>query len=242
MSEIEVVLKPLADGGVLVELREEISPETGRSCLLLSEAIRSAWPLGGPGRLLDLVPAYRSLAVYFDPDLTDAVEARAFVARVLRGLRFPPPQEARIEARWRVPVVYGGAEGPDLPAVAEALGLGEEDVVRLHGETIYRLYMYGFAPGHASLAENPRQLQIGRRSEPRAAVEQGAVGLGGRQCGIYSLRGPGGLHIIGRTAIRLFFPAQVPPTPMAVGDEVQFYAVESLAQASNLARADGKRL
>lgn len=239
MAEMEFVLKPLGDAAMLVELREEISPEIGRRCLQLRAALEDAWRRGGSGRLLELVPAYRSLAVYFDPDHTDLAEARAFLGRALEGLPPPPAQETTAGARWRVPMVYGGAEGPDLPHVAEALGLGEEEVVRLHGATVYRLYMYGFAPGHASLAESPPQLRIGRRAEPRAAVEQGAVGIGGRQCGIYSLRGPGGLHIIGRTAIRLFFPEQVPPTPMAVGDEVQFYAVESLAEAGRLEWANG---
>ena len=236
MSDLDVTLRPLGDAGVLVELREEISPEVGRQCLALRDEISRAWQREGPGRLLDLVPAYRSLAVYFDPDHTDPTDARTFLERVARGFRPPPDHGPQHKARWRVPVVYGGEEGPDLPQVAQSLGLSESEVVRLHGEALYRLYMYGFAPGHASLAESPPPLRIGRRSEPRAAVEQGAIGLGGRQCGIYSLRGPGGLHIIGRTAIRLFFADRVPPTPMAVGDQVQFVAVEMMADAGCLER------
>ncbi len=238
MSDLDVKLRPLGDAGVLVELREEISPEIGRQCLALRDAISRAWQREGPGRLLDLVPAYRSLAVYFDPDRTAPLEASAFLERVVRGFQPVPDQGSQPKTRWRVPVVYGGEEGPDLPQVAHGLGLGEGDVVGLHAEARYRLYMYGFAPGHASLAESPPALRIGRRSEPRAAVEQGAIGLGGRQCGIYSLRGPGGLHIIGRTAIRLFFADRVPPTPMAVGDEVQFFAVETMAAAERLERAE----
>lgn len=229
---MHVELRPLGDSGLLVELPEEISPEVHQVCIALTDAIRREWQGAGPGRLLELVPTYRSLAVYFDPDLTDPSDVHAFVARVASGVsaelgrsRAAPGQ------RWRVPVVYGGDYGPDLPYVADALGLTEPEVVRLHSQAVYRLYMYGFAPGHASLAQNPPELRMGRRSEPRAAVDAGSVGIGGQQCGIYSLKGPGGLHIIGQTAVRLFSPERVPPTPIAVGDAVQFYPVESLDAA-----------
>ncbi len=239
MAELDVTLRPLADSGFLLELKEEISPEISRQCVRLRAAIEEAWRSEGPGRLLDVVPAYRSLAVYFDPDRTDPAEAADFLRRVLAARASPAPQARQSEGtRWRVPVVYGGAEGPDLATVAQGMGLSEVEVVRQHVGTLYRLYMHGFAPGHASMAENPPALRIGRRTEPRAAVEQGAVGIGGRQCGIYSLKGPGGLHIIGRTAVRLFFPEQVPPTPIAVGDEVVFHAVERLEEATRLERVD----
>ncbi|MEC4629897.1 carboxyltransferase domain-containing protein, partial [Bacillus safensis] len=46
-----------------------------------------------------------------------------------------------------IPVCYGGEYGPDLEEVAHYHGLQVEDVIRIHSETTYFVYMLGFTPG-----------------------------------------------------------------------------------------------
>jgi inhibitor of KinA len=64
-----------------------------------------------------------------------------------------------------------------------------------------------------------------RKLQPRLHVEAGAVGIAGRQTGIYPQASPGGWQIIGRTPVALFDPHRQVPTLLKPGDEVQFYSI-----------------
>ena len=46
-----------------------------------------------------------------------------------------------------IPVCYGGIYGEDLEDVAKYAGISTEEVIRLHSEREYPVYMMGFLPG-----------------------------------------------------------------------------------------------
>jgi len=80
----------------------------------------------------------------------------------------------------------------------------------------------GFIPGFAFLSETDDALHIPRRTQPRAVVPAGSVGLAGWQTGIYGLESPGGWQIIGRTSSVMFDPRRKPPFLLRAGDWVRF--------------------
>lgn len=180
--------------------------------------------------MLELVPAFASVAVHYDPArVPDAAHGEpghspyerfgAAVNRVLAELEeglFPAAHEVTI------PVCYGGAYGPDLDDVAQAHGLTAEEVVRQHSGAAYSVYMLGFAPGFAYLGGLPEAIATPRRPEPRMAVPAGSVGIGGNQTGVYPLVSPGGWNLIGRTPVRMFDARRNPPSLLAAGDSVRF--------------------
>lgn len=126
-----------------------------------------------------------------------------------------------------IPVVYGGEFGPDLVRVCETLGLTEAAFVALHtGE--YTVDMLGFIPGFAYIGGLDKRLVIARLAEPRQHVPAGSVGIAGGRSGIYSLPGPGGWPLIGRTSRRLFDPHSTEPFTLAAGMTVVFTAVDTL--------------
>jgi KipI family sensor histidine kinase inhibitor len=127
--------------------------------------------------------------------------------------------------RISVPVFYGGEHGPDLQWVAGHLGISTDDVIRLHTQTIYRVYMIGFTPGYPYMGELPEALAVPRRSTPRTRVPKGSVGIAQRQTGIYPVESPGGWQIIGWTPVELFDPARRRPVLLEMGDRVKFEAV-----------------
>jgi inhibitor of KinA len=87
--------------------------------------------------------------------------------------------------------------------------------------------MIGFLPGFAYMGTVAPDLATPRRSEPRASVPAGSVGIAGRQTGIYPLPSPGGWQIIGRTPLSLFKPAARQPVLFEPGDEVIFYPISA---------------
>ncbi len=103
-----------------------------------------------------------------------------------------------------IPVSYGGASGPDLAAVAEFAECSEADVVQLHTQARYRVYMLGFLPGFAYMGSVDRRIAMPRLDTPRMRVNAGSVGIAGEQTGIYPCDTPGGWRIIGRTSAKLF--------------------------------------
>ena len=84
-----------------------------------------------------------------------------------------------------MPVCYGGEFGPDLADVAAFGGVLDRGRHRAHMRADYRVYMVGFIPGFAYLAEvDPAH----RRAAASVAAHGGAGGFGGDrggQTGIY---------------------------------------------------------
>lgn len=89
-----------------------------------------------------------------------------------------------------------GEYGPDLEEVAHYHGLQVEDVIRIHSETTYFVYMLGFTPGFPYLGGLSKELETPRKEIPRLQISPGSVGIGGNQTGIYPLETPGGWNTL----------------------------------------------
>jgi inhibitor of KinA len=120
-----------------------------------------------------------------------------------------------------VPVCYEGEYAPDLDWVAGQTGLSAEEVVSIHSNGVYRVYMVGFLPGFSYMGVLDERIQVPRKLQP-VNVVAGGVGIAGMQTGIYPLNSPGGWQIIGRTPMRFFDAAEDPPVRLKTGDRVRF--------------------
>src|SRR4029077_17523594 len=107
---------------------------------------------------------------------------------------------------------------------AAALGLTPQRLVEIHCSLFYRVFMLGFVPGFAYMGPLPDELRLPRREVPRTKVPAGSVAIAGEQTAIYPLSTPGGWHLIGRTAVKLFLPESDPPSLFRAGDRVKFFA------------------
>lgn len=172
----------------------------------------------------DVVAAYDTVAVHFDPADGEAVLDR------LREL--DPPEtggggEEPAPETIEIPVAYGGAHGPDLGEVAARLGRSADEVVALHSGALYQVAAIGFSPGFPYLSGLPETLRIGRKASP-VPVPAGAVAIAGGQAGIYPFGSPGGWWVLGRTPARLFDPRRPEPAYLRAGDRVRFVPVEKI--------------
>jgi KipI family sensor histidine kinase inhibitor len=153
-----------------------------------------------------------------------AISGEAFMAaaqgELSRGDLAPEPRGRLHE----IPVVYGGAAGPDLAAVCAAVGVTHDEFVRRHTAHVYTVAMLGFTPGFAYLDGLDESLACARRETPRQRVAAGSVGIAGPRAGLYALDGPGGWQIVGRTDLTLFDPSAEEPFRLGPGDRVRFVA------------------
>jgi len=209
---------PLGDSALLVEFENRIDVSINERCIAVAEVLEARRIAG----VRDIVPAYRTVGVYFDPLKTD----RAQLQREL-DLAIDTPAAGVPAPRQliRVPVCYGAADGPDIGEVARFAGASEDEVVARHSAAIYRVFMLGFSPGFAYLGPVDARIAAPRRTTPRTAVPPGSVGIAGQQTGIYPSETPGGWQLVGRTPLRVFDAARTPPSLFRAGDRVQFFAI-----------------
>jgi inhibitor of KinA len=226
------MLLPLGDSALVIRFGDRIDPEIhGRVMSGLAAIERCGLP-----EITDIVPSYASLTVHYDParcrngnnasvPLLPYHRLAMELLKILDGLpesgAAPSPPLRSIE----IPVCYGGLYGPDLEAVADHNGMTPEEVIALHSEARYRVYLIGFAPGFPYLGGMPERIAMPRRPSPRPRVPAGSVAIGGAQTGIYPIDSPGGWHIIGRTPLRLFSPERMPPALLFAGDAVRFRCI-----------------
>lgn len=206
---------PASDACWLVLFDESDTPEAAGSVRRFAAALRRE-PLAG---VTDLVPAFASVLVRFDPRRVAGAEVRAGLEDRIAVLPDRSPSAGRAH---EIPVVYGDAEGPDLGDVARASGLSEQEVVALHAGAEYEVRFLGFAPGFPYLSGLPARLETARLAVPRKLVPAGSVAIAGRYAGIYPRATPGGWRVLGRTPRLLFDPRRDPPAVLAAGDRVRF--------------------
>ena len=185
-----------------------------------------------PG-FIESVPAYTTLTVFYDPLLVSAaaetpgIYAFELVINFLKNFTSEIRQSRSVpdSIPMKIPICYGGKFGPDLEEVAEYNKLRIEDVIRLHAERVYIVYMVGFLPGFPYLGGMNEKLATPRRLNPRKIVPAGSVGIAGAQTGIYPLSSPGGWQLIGITPMRLFDPLLTSPALLRAGNRIRFSSI-----------------
>jgi inhibitor of KinA len=208
---------PLGDSALLVEFENRIDGSINERCIALADALAAR---GIPG-VRDIVPAYCTVGVYFDPLKTERSQLQRELAQAIAA---PAPAAASREV-FRVPVCYGAADGPDIVEVARFARSSEEEVVSLHTAATYRVFMLGFSPGFAYMGPVHSRIAAPRHPTPRTAVPAGSVGIAGQQTGIYPSETPGGWQLVGRTPLLVFDASRTPPSLFRAGDSVQFFAI-----------------
>jgi inhibitor of KinA len=173
--------------------------------------------------LIDIVPAYRSILVIYQPLKTNVRALKRWIDGIQeKVMEIHPPEPETID----IPVVYGGLYGPDLEWVAQYHKITPEEVIRLHTVNTYHVYMIGFMPGFPYMGELPEELETPRKETPRTSIPEGSVGIAQRQTGIYPAISPGGWQIIGYSPLNLFNPNQDPPALLKAGDKVRFSPID----------------
>jgi KipI family sensor histidine kinase inhibitor len=214
----------LGQSALLVSFGEEISERTNVLVHSLAATLREKSISG----IVDLVPAFSSLLIRFDPTLLDEVILRSGIVDAIAAIGEATVPEARTHL---VPICYGGDYGPDLDALAGERGLTVREVVDLHCEPEYGVYFLGFMPGFAYMGTVPAEIAAPRLPSPRVRVPAGSVGIASSQTGIYPFSSPGGWRLIGRTNLPLWDPYRNPPAFFAAGDKVRFVPTGTLDES-----------
>lgn len=213
----QYTISPLGDRSVIVEWEQQIDPVIHQSVMQVFHYLRAQQHPS----ILDVIPAYASLTVVFDPLRLSQDSLAQHIREALEQQEITATTSRTIE----VPVCYHPSLGLDLEALAEQKQVTVDEIISWHISTTYTVYMIGFLPGFPYMGKVDDRLAAPRLKQPRTKVPAGSVGIAGSQTGIYPLASPGGWNIIGRTPVRLFDTNKAEPCYCRPGDQVQFVPV-----------------
>lgn len=205
------------ESGILINWPRKINPSINDEVLLMDSLIAKNFG----DRIIELVPAYHSLAVY----LKEGENRTNFIELLKNMDRSGAGSASKIDNVVSIPVCYESDFAPDLEDVASKNNLTKKDVVALHTQGLYKVYFLGFLPGFPYLGGLDKQLFTPRKSTPRKFVEKGSVAIGGEQTGIYTQDSPGGWNIIGRSPLNFFSCDSALHCLLKPGDYVRFISV-----------------
>lgn len=211
-------IKRYSENSVTVYLGDEISEATNKKLVHLKNELEKMKIAG----VTEIVISYTSLIIYYDIFKTTGKD----VESTLEGIDLGRLEAQSFEYKLvEIPVCYGGEYGPDLERFDDN-GLSPEEVIELHSDTEYLVYMLGFMPGFPYLGGLDEKLFKARLDNPRTSIPAGSVGIGGKQTGMYPFTSPGGWNLLGRTPIPLFDEKREPQILYEAGDRIIYKSID----------------
>ncbi len=211
---------------MLVSFGNEVGERQNDAVLALRRTLHQQ-PFYG---LIECVPAYASLAVFYDPvqvRLHDRSTSKAADSIKKHLVQLLASMELNTNAEpgplIKIPVYYNGV---DLETISRMHNRPVEEIIRMHTETIVKVYMIGFLPGFAYMGKIDERIATPRLDNPRTNVQAGTVGIAGSQTGIYPLDSPGGWQLLGQTPIKIFDVYKKDPCLLKAGDRIQFVSID----------------
>ena len=172
--------------------------------------------------IIDLVPAYESLLIV----CKNPSDMQALYDEIAEKTINKESENAIVHNEpILIPVCYDVALGNDLEAMVAYHKISIDKIVTFHLQNIYHVYMLGFLPGFAYMGEVDTRIATPRKPSP-VPTHAGAVGIAGKQTGIYPVDSPGGWHIVGYTPMKLFDVQNASPSLLQPGQMVKFSPID----------------
>lgn len=219
MNSPAINIKPFGVHSVLIEWPNEVSEHILETIIGFQTYIRlnmlteKDW---------EMVPSYNSLLLVNRKMTIDFEKISKDINVGYSKLKESEKPERYL---WRLPVSYDLEFGLDLEEVAKKLKKSIPEIIAMHTGTTYTVYSIGFLPGFMYLGGVLKELEVPRKATPRAKVVKGAVGIAGKQAGIYPQESPGGWNIIGNCSVPIFDATKENPCFVNVGDKIEFYEI-----------------
>jgi inhibitor of KinA len=217
---------PLGDAAITIDFGNLVDKEINKTVIALFNYLQQH-PFDG---IIETVPAYSSLTIFYDPfEIRQRIShaSTAFEYMRLNAEEFlleKIEDDPGTSTIMRIPVCYQQAFGIDLKWMSQQQNISVDEIIHIHCSKNYRVYLLGFLPGFAYMGEVDDKIAAPRKPQPQDIIA-GSVGIAGKQTGIYPLNSPGGWQIIGRTPLKLFDANKTDPCLLKAGDEVAFYSI-----------------
>lgn len=207
---------------ILLRFRQEISEEVNNQVIATEKQLLESIKNGEIYGIDEIVSAYASLLIYFDPCYISVESLIDF----LKKLQIDKSNQST-SLCLEVPLCYDESFGLDLETVCAHCKCNKDELITLHTSPYYRVFMLGFMAGFPYLGGLDARLFTPRLPTPRTSIEAGSVGIADKQTGIYPIKSPGGWNIIAQSPLEFFDKNdEINPTLLKAGMLLKFRAID----------------
>lgn len=215
-AEKEFACYPVGERAMVVEFGQVIDENINKKVQSMTAYLEEKEIKG----IQELLPTFRSLMIFYNP--CDISYSR--LVRKINHCRLSDMDKAGEQKRvLKIPCLYDGEDLQDMETIT---GLSRQEIIKIHSDTDYRIYMLGFLPGFVYLGGLDERIHAPRLQSPRVRIEPGSVGIGGSQTGIYPMASPGGWRLLGRTPLRMYDAERENPILCKAGEYIRFTPID----------------
>ncbi len=215
---MEVRYIPAGDEAIVIEFGKTIDEEINNRVISMAASIKNKRIRG----VREILPTYRSLMVFYNPKKISYIR----LVNMVKTLDYNAVSDKEESQKTLiVPCCYEDNFGPDLEDMSKELGLTRDEIVKIHSDVKYKIYMLGFLPGFVYLGGLDKRINIPRLKTPRTRIPARSVGIGGAQTGVYPVDSPGGWRLIGSTPIDFYDIKRDNPILCEAGEYIRFKPV-----------------
>ena len=213
-------LRNIGDCGIVCDFGDEVNQKINAGVIKLFRHVKDEVSKGNLKGILNYTPSYNKLIINFDLEKINSSE----IINFLKSIDFSKLNLTRSSKKWTIPVCYDFEM--DLANMSKTLKMNKDEIINIHLNTDFFVYMVGFIPGHPFMGDLNSKLFLNRLKTPRVRIPAGSVGIVEKFCNIYPYESPGGWNIIGRTPTKLFNKEnEFNPCLLSPGDSVKFKSI-----------------
>ena len=213
-------LNNIGDCGIVCDFGDEVNREINGYVIKLFHHIKKEVLRGNLKGILNYTPSYNKLIINFNLEKINS----STIIDFLKSVDFSKLNLSQNSKKWTIPVCY--ELEMDLENMTKELKINKNEIINLHLNTDFFVYMVGFIPGHPFMGDLDSELYLNRLTTPRVKIPPGSIGIVEKFCNIYPYESPGGWNIIGKTPIKLFNKQnESNPCLLSPGDTVKFKSI-----------------
>ena len=213
-------LSNIGDCGIICDFGDEVNKSINTEVIKLFKHVQKHCLDRSLSGILNCTPSYNKLIITIDLKKTNTNKIFNF----LRSVDFSKLNLSESKREWTIPICYDF--GIDLENMSKNLKIDKKEIINIHLNTTFFIYMVGFVPGHPFMGDLDSRLFLNRLKTPRVKIPAGSVGIVEKFCNIYPYESPGGWNIIGKTPKKIFnIKDNQNPCLLSPGDTVKFKSI-----------------
>jgi KipI family sensor histidine kinase inhibitor len=215
----------ISDQGIICDFGNEINKEINAKVIGVFNYINNNSDIKNELGIINCIPSYNKLIVQYDLLLVSSNSIIKYISSIKEDhLTYQNNQK-----KFELPICYDAEYGLDLASISKRNKISIEEIIHLHHETSFYVYMMGFMPGFPFMGDLTDKLFTSRLKTPRVVVPAKSVAIVEKFCAIYPFDSPGGWNIIGKTPSKLFEKNKKDPFLLYPGAQVKFKSISKTA-------------
>lgn len=210
----------ISDQGIICDFGKEINKEINAKVISLFNYINNSKQKTELG-IINCIPSYNKIIIQYDLSINSSNTIIKYVSSIKENQLTYQNTNKTIE----IPICYDTEYGIDLKSIAKQKKISIDDIIQLHNNTYFYVYMLGFMPGFPFMGDLSDKLFTSRLSTPRIHVPANSVAIVEKFCAIYPNESPGGWNIIGKSVRKLFNKNSQNPCLLYPGAKVKFKSI-----------------